>query len=70
MVWLSTLIDKDLHANSVSELLHPLKQVPVREISSPTLHSGVLPKMNGDFDSMAASFTGLLFTWNCYWLFV
>ncbi|XP_024384674.1 MAP3K epsilon protein kinase 1 [Physcomitrium patens] len=34
-----------------------LDEVPVREISSPTLHSGVLPKMNGDFDSMAASFT-------------
>lgn len=40
--------------------LDPLKQVSDRENALPILHhSGVRRKMNGDFDSMAAGFTGM-----------
>ena len=42
--------------------LDPLKQVPDRENALPILHhSGVLRKMNGDFDSMPIGFTGICY---------
>lgn len=53
------LLDKDLHVKPVSGPLDPLRPGSDRENALPILyHSGVLRKMNGDFDSMATSFTG------------
>lgn len=52
------LIDKNLNVKAVSGPLEPLKMVPDGENSSPVHHSGVLRKMNGDFDSIATGITG------------